>query len=154
MISGKWLANNKTRYYSYVNSVSTPLFYFGFGLSYTEFQYLSLMVTLPNATEAANGVIRNAIVKVTNVGKYKGEEIIQLYLVDPITDIVRYWKRLIGFTKVTIDVGESISVTIPLMFNDLGFYGSSMKFGITSGEYLLTVGGSSYTDVLNTTFTF
>jgi beta-glucosidase len=108
-IRGKWIANERSQadpdgriYDPYVGSPSTPLFYFGYGLSYGIFKYSDPKAEMTGNKEEPVKVS----VTVQNTGMSAGTEVVQVYIQDPITDHVRYWKRLVGFQKVFLDKGE------------------------------------------------
>lgn len=163
-IVGKWVANSRgskdadgRRYDNYEQDVNdpTPLFYFGFGLSYTTFKYSKLKVSLQSEGCRNGGPVVKASFTVTNTGSMTGQEISQLYVTDPIgaSVVVRPWKRLAGFAKTRIEPGESAKVDILVGADDLALHGIDMKMEILAGTYTFSVGGASNTDDLNAAVT-
>ena len=143
------------RYDGYVGSPNpaTPLFPFGYGLSYTTFNvsYLQVSVQADNVTHP---VMTSFIVR--NTGNVTGSVVVQVYVQDPagVSLAVRPWKRLVGFIRVA-DLAPDASqfVTLPIRADDLGFYGDDGVLRVTSGQYVLSVGLSSVDDFLTSTFT-
>jgi beta-glucosidase len=117
----------------------SPLFPFGFGLSYTRFSYSNLKVTSPVLTSTTPLTIT---VEVTNVGKVRGTETVQLYIRDMLGSVARPVKELKGFSQVTIEAGTSTLCKFELSAESLKFYldGESVN---EAGEYLLWVGPDS-----------
>ena len=129
----------------YMDEEKTPLFAFGHGLSYTSFTYKNLRVDTfdPNAIEVS--------VNITNSGKRAGEEVVQLYLQDPVASVVRPVKELKGFEKLLLSPGESKDVSFVLTAKELGFYDHNYQWIVEPGTFHLMVGGSSV-DGLKTSF--
>jgi beta-glucosidase len=117
-----------------------PLFEFGYGLSYTTFETSNL--ELDRTTVSRNGSLR-ASVTVTNTGSRKGDEVVQLYIHDPVASISQPVRRLRGFERVTLDPGEARTVTFTLDRSDFGFYDNSGKFVVEPGEIQVYAGSSS-----------
>ncbi len=126
-----------------------PLFPFGFGLSYTTFDVSSL--TLDHATLGRGGRIR-AAVTVTNTGDVTGDDVVQLYLHDPVASISQPVRRLRGFERVTLEPGQSRTVRFTLDRSDVGFYDNSGRFVVEPGTIEVYAGDSSAAD-LKETFT-
>jgi beta-glucosidase len=118
----------------------SPLFEFGHGLSYTTFDVSNLQ--LSSSTVSKNGSVR-ASVTVTNTGRRKGDEVVQLYLHDPVASISQPVRRLRGFERVTLDPGKSRSVTFTLDKSDFGFYDNRGKFTVEPGQIDVYAGNSS-----------
>ena len=118
----------------------SPLFVFGHGLSYTTFDVSNLQ--LSSSTVSKNGSLR-ASVTVTNTGRRKGDEVVQLYLHDPVASISQPVRRLRGFERVTLDPGKSRSVTFTLDKSDFGFYDNRGKFTVEAGQIDVYAGNSS-----------
>ncbi|MFN2271650.1 MAG: glycoside hydrolase family 3 C-terminal domain-containing protein, partial [Anaerolineae bacterium] len=117
-----------------------PLFPFGFGLSYTTFEYSDLRV--PKTARAGEPV--NVSVTVTNTGKCAGKEVVQLYVSDEVSSLPRPPKELKGFKKVVLDPGESAIVEFVLDQRALSFYDPYRKQWVAEpGEFEVLVGGSS-----------
>jgi beta-glucosidase len=117
-----------------------PLFEFGYGLSYTTFEVSDLQLSA--STVGRNGTLR-ASVTVTNTGHRKGDEVVQLYLHDPVASISQPVRRLRGFERVTLNPGESRTVTFILDKSDFGFYDNRGKFIVEPGQIDVYAGNSS-----------
>jgi beta-glucosidase len=123
----------------------SPLFVFGHGLSYTTFEVSDLR--LSSSTVSRNGRIR-ASVTVTNTGSRKGDEVVQLYLHDPVASISQPVRRLRGFERVTLDPGETRTVTFTLDRSDFGFYDNRGRFVVEPGQIDVYAGNSSSADMM------
>jgi beta-glucosidase len=117
-----------------------PLYEFGYGLSYTTFSVTNLR--LDRTTVRPNGKVR-ASVDVTNTGKVRGDEVVQLYLHDPVASISQPVRRLRGFERVTLAPGAHRTITFTLDRSDFGFYDNQGKFVVEPGEIDLYAGDSS-----------
>jgi beta-glucosidase len=124
----------------YLDSPNTPLYPFGYGLSYSEITYSN--VQLDNSSMGADDVIK-ASVTVTNGGKLAAQETVQLYIRDLIGSITRPVKELKGFEKVFLNPGESKEVTFEIREKDLRFYNSKLKFVSEAGEFEIMIGRNS-----------
>ena len=124
----------------YLDVSSSPLFPFGYGLSYTTFAYSNLR--LSQRTVPMGEALR-VTVDVMNSGKRDGEEIVQLYMRDEVASVTRPVKELKGFRRVALKAGEKKFVEFLLTPNDLSFYDGSMKRVIEPGWFTVMVGGSS-----------
>ncbi|MBC9929844.1 beta-glucosidase BglX [Chitinophaga qingshengii] len=124
----------------YLDVPNTPLYPFGYGLSYTTFAYSDVKVSKSNP--AGNETI-TASVTVTNTGKYAGEEVVQLYLSDPVASVTRSVQDLIGFRKISLQPGESKEVSFPISTQDLKFYNSNLQYVWEPGEFIIRIGTSS-----------
>ena len=113
---------------------------FGHGLSYTTFEVSDLR--LSSSTVSQNGSLQ-ASVTVTNTGSRKGDEVVQLYLHDPVASISQPVRRLRGFERVTLDPGEARTVTFTLDKSDFGFYDNRGKFVVEPGQIDVYAGNSS-----------
>jgi len=125
---------------NYLDSPNSPLFPFGYGLSYTTFEYSD--VSLSTAAISTDETLE-AKVTVTNTGDYDGEEVVQLYIRDVITSITRPVKELKGFQKVFLKAGESKEVSFTLSEEDLKFYNYDLNFVAEPGEFIVFIGTSS-----------
>ena len=121
-----------------------PVFPFGFGLSYTEFDYSDLKVQVLGDKIAAT-------VSVKNTGAVDGTETVQLYVRDKVASLVRPVKELKGFKKVSLKAGEEKQVTIEVNKNDLGYYNAKMEYVVEPGKFTLWMGHDSSCE-LNTEF--
>jgi len=124
----------------YLDEVNEPLYPFGFGLSYTKFEYGK-----PELSTTTLGMNQPLEVKVTvrNTGSYDGEEVAQLYLRDLVGSLSRPVQELKGFQKVMLKKGESKTLTFRLSPNDLKFYNNDLDFVAEPGEFQIMVGGNS-----------
>ncbi|GGB80375.1 glycosyl hydrolase [Flavobacterium suaedae] len=124
----------------YIDVDNSPLFPFGYGLSYTTFIYSNLK--LSSNTMDMNGSIEVSV-DVANIGKYDGEEVVQLYIQDKVGSVTRPVKELKGFEKIKIQRGENKTVTFTVTPKDLRFYDIDMEFTAEPGDFEVTVGGNS-----------
>lgn len=130
----------------YSDEKNTPLYPFGFGLSYTSFAYKNLSV------DANDNQKIKVNVTIQNTGKYAGEEVVQLYIRDRVASIVRPVKELKGFKKIFLNPGASTTVEFILTNNELGFYNEKGELVVEPGEFDIMVGTNSQ-EGLKTSFT-
>jgi len=123
----------------------SPQFVFGHGLSYTTFEVSNLQLSA--ATVPKNRSLQ-ASVTVTNTGSRKGDEVVQLYLHDPVASISQPVRRLRGFERVTLDPGQARTVTFTLDNSDFGFYDNRGKFVVEPGQIDVYAGNSSNADMM------
>ena len=123
----------------YIDIPTEPAYPFGYGLSYTTFNYSDVKL-LPGD---GKGTYTRVAVTVTNTGKCEGEEVVQLYVRDEVASITRPIKELKGFEKIKLSPGESKMVTFDVKDEQLGFYNNQMKFIVEKGDFTLMVGGNS-----------
>jgi beta-glucosidase len=121
----------------YLDMPVTPLFPFGFGLSYTSFRYSDLVL---NAQAIRPMDTLRMTVRVTNTGKREGTEVVQLYLRDDVASVARPVKELRRFQRITIPPGELREVMFELVAEDLAFYNQEMRRVIEPGTFTVTVG--------------
>ncbi len=127
------------RYYDAKNI--KPLFPFGYGLSYTSFKYSSISL---DRKEMSDNEVVNVTVKVKNTGKVKGKEVIQLYIRDVKSSVMKPDKELKGFTKVELEPGEEKEVTFSLGKRAFAYYNVEIgDWYVESGDFEILVGGSS-----------
>lgn len=124
----------------YNDQPNTPLFPFGYGLSYTTFSYEELKMS--TETLAKNGTLQVSV-KVKNTGSVAGEEVVQLYLRDLVGSLTRPVKELKGFKKVMIQPGETKEVQFTLTPADLAFFTAQGKWEAEPGDFKLWVGPNS-----------
>ena len=124
----------------YLDIPNEPLYVFGYGLSYTTFDYSD--VTLSSASLSNGGSIQ-ASVTVTNSGGVAGEEVVQLYIHDKIGSLSRPVKELKGFEKIALNPGESKVVTFEISDEQLSFYRADGTFGVEPGDFTVFIGGNS-----------
>ncbi|WP_036383699.1 beta-glucosidase BglX [Muricauda sp. MAR_2010_75] len=134
---------------NYLDAPNTPLLPFGYGLSYTTFDYSNLRL---DKKSIGQGEAVSATVTVTNTGDYDGEEVVQLYLRDVVRSITPPKRQLKGFQKIMLKKGERKEVTITLSPDDLKFYNTQLEFVSEPGEFEIFVGTNSDAD-LSETFT-
>jgi beta-glucosidase len=127
-----------------INSCA-PLFEFGYGLSYTTFEVSDLR--LSSSRVAKNGSVR-ASVTVKNTGGRKGDEVVQLYLHDPVASISQPVRRLRAFERLTLDPGQSRTVTFTLDRSDFGFYDNRGKLVAEPGRIDVYAGNSSSAELV------
>ena len=129
------------RVYDYVDLRGTQyLFPFGYGLSYTEFEYSNLRIT-PEKIDP-NGKVKIEV-DVKNIGKYRGDEIVQLYIRDVFATVARPLKELKGFKRTTLEPGEKKTISFTLGPEELSFYDANMNLIIEPGTFEVMVGSSS-----------
>lgn len=133
----------------YLDMPDTPLFSFGFGLSYAEFQISNLQLSSPSIP--VNGSLKVSV-DVRNTGKRTGDEVVQLYIRDVAASVARPVKELKGFERVTLQPGETRHVTFTLTQRELGFHNQEMRFVVEPGTFNVTVGTSSVDDRLVSKF--
>jgi len=125
---------------NYLDVPNTPLYPFGYGLSYTTFSYSD--ISLSNNVLKPGGKI-TASVNVTNTGTRKGKETVQLYTRQMVGSIARPVKELKGFQQITLEPGETKKVTFPISVDDLKFYNSDLKYVYEPGDFKIFIGTSS-----------
>ncbi len=125
---------------SYTDQTREPLFPFGYGLSYTEFEYSNL--TLDKNSMGMEDSLR-LTVTLTNTGDRFGEEVVQLYVRDLVGTVTRPVKELKGFQKVGLEPGASTEVAFTLRAEDLHYYGAGNQWGVEPGEFRVWIGPSS-----------
>ena len=124
----------------YMDAPYKPLFPFGYGLSYTTFEYGE--VTADKVSLKNNDVLK-ASVRVTNTGDRAGDEVVQLYIQDPVATITRPVKDLKGFQKVSLQPGESKDVTFEITPEELKFFHPDLSHDWEGGEFIIHIGTSS-----------
>jgi beta-glucosidase len=128
-----------------------PLFEFGYGLSYTTFQISGVKLS-GGAMDARHGSIKVSA-QVTNTGTRAGDEVAQLYINDPVASISQPVRRLRGFERVTLQPGQTKTVSWTLDRDDVGFYDNSGRFVVENGRINVWVGDSSAVTADKQTFT-
>ena len=134
---------------NYLDVPNDPLFPFGYGLSYTTFQYGPL--TLSSDAMTASGTI-NASVTVTNTGSVEGAEVVQLYIRDMVGSIARPVQELKGFERINLKPGESRNVTFAINAELLKFYNANLDYVCEPGDFEVMIGPDSR-NVQRKTFT-
>src|SRR5688572_6077558 len=139
--TGRPSAPNSPKFQSnYLDVPNTPLFPFGYGLSYTTFSYGDVSISKTNAK--GNEKI-TAFITVTNNGKFDGEEVVQLYIRDVVGSITRPLKELKGFQKISLKAGESKTISFSISPENLKFYNYNLKYDWEPGEFHIMIGGNS-----------
>jgi len=131
-------------------SVNGPLYPFGFGLSYTTFQYTNLKVT--PETQNSQGSIEVSV-DVTNTGKIKGDEVVQLYLKDMLSSVTTYDSQLRGFERIGLLPGERKTVKFILEPDALALLDKNMNWTVERGQFEVRIGASSADIKLKKIFT-
>ena len=118
----------------------TPLYAFGFGLSYTQFQFGK-----PRLKKSVIGTSESTVVRVdvTNTGPRAGDEVVQMYIRDKVSSVTRPVKELKGFQRITLAPSETKTVSLEITPEHLAFYDIDMKYGVEPGEFEIMVGNSS-----------
>ena len=134
---GQQLDKYKSRYLDVSNE---PLFPFGFGLSYTTFQYSRPVL---NKTTMRPGETLQVKVNITNTGNFDGEEVVQLYLQDLVASLTRPVKELKGYRKIALKKGETKALTFTLTVEDLKFYNQDLQYIYEPGDFKVLLGPNS-----------
>jgi len=142
----KWFTKFTTNYLDVPND---PLFPFGYGLSYTTFDYSPLTLSSNSMTTSGN---ITATVTVTNTGNREGTEVVQLYIRDLVGSIARPVQELKGFERISLKPGESRTVTFTINADLLKFYNKNLDYVCEPGDFEVMVGANSR-DVQRKTFT-
>lgn len=137
-----YYSQKRSRMREYVGGETTnkPLYPFGFGLSYTQFEYSNLII---DQKQIAKNQSVNVSVQVTNTGKMAGEEIIQLYIRDKVSTTTRPEKELKDFARINLQPGETKTVTFVVTPYKLEYYNLNLEKVIESGEFDVMVGTNS-----------
>ncbi|PUB28485.1 beta-glucosidase [Elizabethkingia sp. YR214] len=126
---------------NYIDECNTPLFPFGYGLSYTSFGYSDVQLS---KTQLSGNDQLTASITLTNNGKYDGNEVVQLYIRDMVGSVTRPVKELKGFQKVFLKAGEFKKVSFTITPEDLKFYNSELKYDWEAGEFDIMIGTNSH----------
>ncbi|MDD7887533.1 beta-glucosidase BglX [Flavivirga sp. 57AJ16] len=152
--TGRPLGNSEGKFEkfksNYLDVRNEPLYPFGYGLSYTNFDYSNLKL---NKTSINRDSEITVSVDVTNSGNYDGKEVVQLYIRDIVGSVTRPVKELKGFKKVMIKKGETQTVTFTISNKDLKFYNYDLDFVAEPGDFEVFVGTNSDA-ALKASFTF
>jgi len=135
----------------YISMDNKPLYYFGYGLSFTKFRFSNLR--LEKAKIRTDGSVK-VKVDVTNAGKMEGDEIVQMYIRDKVSSVTRPVKELKGFKRISLRPKETKTVTLAIKPELLAFHDINMKYVVEPGDFEVMVGSSSRDeDLLKTTLT-
>lgn len=139
------------QFFNYVTEDKAPLFAFGHGLSYTTFNYSKPRIVMPKKTGLASvGEVYGTVeVDVTNTGSMKGDEVVQLYIHQKVSSVTRPVKELKDFTRITLDPGQTKTVSFAIDASKLAFWNINMQYTVENGVFECLVGGNS-TDVQKT----
>jgi beta-glucosidase len=124
----------------YTDVEKTPLYPFGYGLSYTKFEYKNLKIS---KSEFNKKETVKVTVEVTNTGNYEGKEVVQLYIHDLVASIARPVLELKGFELTNLKKGETKTITFNLTDKELGFFNNEGTYLVEAGTFKIRVGGSS-----------
>ena len=138
--TGRPFSPNSVTYSAYTDEKKDALYPFGFGLSYTDFEYGDLQLSAGEMTP--NGTIEVSF-QLTNAGDVEGKEVVQLYLRDLVASTTRPVKELKAFQLVTLAPGESKKVTFEISEEMLQFYNAERKWDSEAGEFHVMIGGNS-----------
>lgn len=125
---------------NYLDESNDPLFPFGFGLSYTKFEYSPIHLSKTSLTGNEKLI---ASVDIKNVGSYAGEEVVQLYISDPVASVTRAVKDLKGFQKIALKSGETKTIEFEITPEQLSFYNSELKRVWEAGDFIIQIGTNS-----------
>ena len=126
----------------YIDEENTPLYPFGYGLSYTKFSYSDIELS---SSEISKGTSIEASIVLTNTGKVEGKEVVQLYLQDPFASAVRPVRELKGFELVNLKAGESKKIRFTISKKMLEFYSAKNIWEAEAGKFNVFIGGDSNT---------
>ncbi len=124
----------------YIDVSNSPLYPFGYGLSYSTFSYSDIELSKASMTQNETLTLS---VNVKNTGQYDGKEVVQLYIRDLVGSVTRPVKELKGFQKIALKAGESRKVTFSITTQDLAFYTRDMSFKAEPGDFEVFIGTSS-----------
>jgi beta-glucosidase len=127
-------------WFPYAEGESTPLYHFGYGMSYTDYQYANLQVS---TSEISKNETVTVSIDVLNAGRHDGEEVVQLYIRDEYSSAVRPLKELKDFRRIALRAGEQQTVSFELTPDKLAYYNADMKYGVEKGDFKIMVGSSS-----------
>ncbi|MFM1756570.1 MAG: beta-glucosidase BglX [Bacteroidota bacterium] len=136
-LTGKWFAKFQS---NYIDVPNDPLYPFGYGLSYTQFEYGNIELS---AKQLKGNQTLTVTVPVKNTGKYAGKEVVQLYIRDEVGSITRPVQELKGFNKIELAPGETKNVSFNITPELLKFYNGDLKFDWESGDFQIMLGTNS-----------
>ena len=139
--TGRFTNKDNNVFWSHYSDVEkTPLYPFGYGLSYTTFEYSNLKI---NKKTFSKGEKVEVSVDLKNTGKVTGKEVAQLYLHDVFASVARPVKELKGFEMIELKAGETKTITFTLTNAELGFYNNQNEFVVEPGTFKVMIGGNS-----------
>ncbi len=124
----------------YLDCSNDPVYPFGYGLSYTSFKYSDIKLS---KTQLKGDEKLTVTITITNTGKYAGEEVVQLYIQDPVASISRPVKELKNFKKIMLAPGEKREISMEITTEDLKFYNSNLQYDWEAGDFIVYVGTNS-----------
>ncbi len=136
-LTGKWFSKFQS---NYIDVPNEPLYPFGYGLSYTQFEYGAMQLS---AKQLKGNQKLTVTVPVKNTGKYAGKEVVQLYIRDEVGSITRPVQELKGFNKIELAPGETKNVSFEITPELLKFYNGDLKLDWESGDFQIMVGSNS-----------
>ncbi len=136
-LTGKWFSKFQS---NYIDVSNEPLYPFGFGLSYTHFEYGEIQLS---SKQLKGNQKLTVTIPVKNIGKFAGKEVVQLYIRDEVGSITRPVKELKGFEKIELAAGATKEVIFEITPELLKFYNSDLKFDWESGDFQIMVGPNS-----------
>ncbi len=125
---------------AYIDLPNSPKYPFGFGLSYTRFEYGDIELNKKSITQKENLQVK---INVKNTGNVDGEEVVQLYIQDVVGNLVRPVKELKGFQKIMLKAGETKTLSFTLKPGDLKYYDNNAKLVVEPGDFKVFIGGNS-----------
>lgn len=125
---------------NYLDESNDPLYPFGYGLSYTKFEYGDIKLSKKDL-KGNEKLMVSVILK--NTGNYAGEEVVQLYISDPVASVTRAVKDLKGFQKIALQAGESKTINFEITTDQLSFFNSDLKKVWEPGEFVIQIGTNS-----------
>jgi len=134
--------------HNYVDSSADPLYSFGYGLSYTKFEYTDLQILPGNGKD----IYQTVKCTVKNVGHVDGDEVVQLYINDVVASVEPLHKALKGFKRVNLKAGESKEISFDLGFEELSLYNMQMQQVVEPGKFRVMIGAASNDIRLNGEF--
>jgi beta-glucosidase len=136
-LTGKWFSKFQS---NYIDVSNEPLYPFGYGLSYTKFEYGDIQLS---STKLKGNQKLTATISVKNTGSISGKEVVQLYIRDLVGSITRPVQELKGFDKIELAAGETKNVSFEITPETLKFYNSDLKFDWESGDFEIMIGTNS-----------
>jgi beta-glucosidase len=122
----------------YTDSPTSPLFPFGHGLSYTTFAYSELTIDAQSSADPLKITL-----EICNSGERAGDEVVQLYVRDMVSSVVRPEHILLGFARIALDAGQTRRIIFTVHPSRLAFYDPQMRFVTEPGDFTFSVGASS-----------
>ena len=139
--------------HDYIDLEASPLYPFGYGLSYTTFEYSNLRIEPRSSQSSTLNPVFSISLDVTNTGSFDGEEVVQLYLRDDVASIVQPLMQLRDFQRLFVPKGETRTVTMTLTADDFAIVDYQLRHVIEPGTFTVMVGRSSADILLKGTIT-